>query len=102
MKIQTDPIHTAHLKGRHPEEMLSRPWPVVSKHALQDLQLTGDAPPDWNPLIHAAAKGYVYLTSVELELKMLQRSVNGEVARRAAGLLADVQSIKARWPITLI
>lgn len=98
-----DHIHKAHLKGRRAEEIPSRRWPVVSKLALFDLQLTGDAPKDWNPIVHATARGYVYLVNVELSLIRLSRSSeHGTIASRAATLLREIQFIKKKWPITLV
>lgn len=91
-----------HLKGRAAVEVPARRWPVVSKLALSDLQMSGEALKEWNATVHATAKGYVYIANAELELRRLLRSTDIALAERAGEILVALHGLRERWPIELV
>lgn len=100
--MKSESTHTAHRQGRTASELPARRWPVVSRHALSDLQMSGEAPADWNSTVHATAKGYVYIANAELELRRLLRSTDIVLAERAGEILVTLHSLRDRWPIELV
>ena len=101
--------HKEHLKGRRAEEVPSRPWPMVSRKALSDLQLGGEAvvPEDWNTLVHSLAAGYVHLHNADLWLRKAWRELRineekFELLQQILRCAADLEVLKAKWPLTIL